>query len=161
MATLATGNKRLPADAGVSLVEAMVALLVISLSVGVVLLVMPGGDRAGRDTAERLAAQIVLAGEESVIANRPLSLVVTSEGYGFERLDEAGWTPVPANSPLGFRVWPDGLDARIPEDIEAGRVTRFDPLGGADAASILLEQGGAVWRVEIAESGEVDVEQAQ
>ena len=161
MATLATGSKRLAADAGVSLVEAMVALLVISLSVGVVLLVMPSGDRTARQAAERLAAQIVLAGEESVIANRPLSLVVTPEGYGFERLDEAGWTPAAANSPLGFRVWPDGLEARIPEESEEGRVTRFDALGGAHAASILLEHGGAAWRVEIAESGEVDVEQAE
>lgn len=161
MATLATGSNRLAADAGVTLVEAMVALLVISLSVGVVLLVMPQGNRTARQAAERLAAQMVLAGEESVIVNRPLSLVVTPEGYGFERLDETGWTPAAPNSALGFRVWPEGLEAQLPEAVEEGRVARFDPLGGASAARIVLEHAGEAWRVDIAESGEVDVEQAE
>jgi len=161
MAISATGNKRLPRDAGVSLVEAMVALLVISLTVGIVLLVMPGGDRAARNTADRLAAQMVLASEESVIANRSMSLVVTAEGYGFERLEDDGWFPAPPQSPLGFRAWPVGLEAQIEGENDDDRATRFDPLGGASAASIRLEHAGVAWRVAINEAGEVEVEQAE
>ncbi len=157
MAISATGSKRFAPDAGASLVEAMMALLIVSLVVGVVMLLAPGTDRHVRLSAEQLAARITLAGEESVIVNRPLSLIVTDSGYGFERLEDNGWFPAEQRSPLGFRAWDADLQVRVEPAAEDSRVARFDPLGGASAADIILDQGGSRWRVRLNEAGEVDV----
>ena len=91
MPTLAIGNKRAPRDAGFSLVEAMTALLVVGLLVGAAVLAAPGADHKTRQEAERLAARIAAASDESVLTNRPVALVVTQNGYalraGGRRLD--------------------------------------------------------------------------
>lgn len=161
----ATGNNtRLPRDAGVTLVEAMVALVVIGLAVGVVLLLAPGPDRATREAAERLAARAIMAGDESIIVNRTMALVVTPEGYGFERLEDNGWAPAAFGSPLAFRDWPENVEARVEQtSAETGdaRVARFDAFGGATPASIVISGSGARWRVRIDGQGEVHVAQAE
>jgi type II secretion system protein H len=162
--TSATGNSRFPRDAGVSLVEALTALMIVGLMVGAVMLLAPGPDNRTRVEAERLAARIVLASEESVIANRPLSLVVNEEGYGFERLEDNGWFPAEANSPLGFRAWPPDMDVRVDQDDGAGadgRVARFDALGGATPVAVIISGFGARWRVAINAQGGVDVARAE
>lgn len=164
MQTLATGNKTFAPDAGVTLVEVMTALLIISLMAGAVLLMAPGPDRKTRQEAERLGARAAMASEESIIVNRTLALVVTNEGYGFERLEETGWTPARVGTPLGFRSWPTALDARIEgTSAERGdaRIARFDPQGGATPASVVLSGSGARWRVSIDGQGAVDVEQVE
>lgn len=163
-ATSAIGNKRFAPDAGVSLVEAMVALMILGLIAGAVFLMAPGADSKVRDEAERLAARVVFASEESIIVNRPLSLVVTVEGYGFERLEETGWQPAEHGSPLGFRAWPSGIDVRVEApDAAAGdaRVARFDSIGGATPAALVLSGSGTRWRVAIDGDGEVDIAPAQ
>jgi type II secretion system protein H len=156
----ATGNSRLKADAGVSLVEAMTALMIVGLMVGAVMLLAPGPDSKTRAEAERLAARLVLAGEESVIVNRPLSLVMNSEGYGFERLEDGGWFPAEHNSTLGFRAWPADVDVAIvePDGADAdGRIARFDALGGATPVAVVISGSGARWRVSIDAGGGVNV----
>ena len=163
MPTSATGNRRWSSDAGVTLVEVMTALLIIALMAGAVLLLAPGPDRKTRIEAERLAARAVMASEESIIVNRTTALVVTVEGYGFERLEENGWAPARVGSPLGFRPWPSFLDARVEEsggDAGDPRVVRFDPQGGSTPASVVLSGAGARWRVEIDGQGGVNVERA-
>jgi general secretion pathway protein H len=161
MPTLETGNKPHANDAGVSLVEAMVALLIVSLVVGVVMLVAPGPERKTREAADQLAARMLFAGEESIVANRAISLVVTDEGYGFERLEDNGWFAVEQASPLGFRAWPDDIEVRVENAPDDPRVVRFDALGGATPASIVMSGAGARWRVTLDESGEVDVTLAE
>lgn len=159
----ATGNRLFADDAGVSLVEAMVALMIVGLMAGAVVLLAPGPERAIRAEAERLAARVTLASEESVVVNRTTALVVTHEGYGFERLEQNGWTPAAQGSPLGFRAWPANVEARVelsgaePDDV---RVARFDALGGATPAEIVLSGAGARWRVAIDGQGEADVTRA-
>lgn len=158
----ATGNKRLAPDAGVTLVEAMMALMIVAMAAGAVILLAPGPDSKVREEAERLAARAVLASEESIIANRTTALVVTADGYGFERLEENGWAPAPHGSPLAFRRWPDGFEARVESggDENDPRVARFDALGGATPASLVVTGAGAQWRVEVDGQGGVNVEPA-
>lgn len=161
MLTSVTGNRPLPRDAGVTLVEAMVALMIIGLIVGAVVLLAPGPDSKTRLAAEQLAARMLLAGEESVIANRPLALVVTHEGYGFERLEENGWFPAEHGSPLGFRAWPAGLDIRVEPPADDAKVARFDALGGATPVDIVMRGSAVRWRVSLDGQGEVDVARAE
>ncbi len=133
---------------------------------GAVVLMASGRVEGARVEAERLAARIGLASEESVIANRPLALVVSDEGAGFERFDDGRWAPIEHGAPLAFRPWPAGMEAAIVRsafEVEEnrGRVTRFDVLGGADAAELVLSQNGARWRVRISEGGQADVARAE
>lgn len=161
MPTSATGNNRRANDAGVSLVEAMVALLIVSLVVGVVMLLAPGPERKTREAADQLAARMLLASEESIVANRAMSLVLTGEGYGFERLEDNGWFAVEQATPLGFRAWPGEIDVSVVEGPDDARVVRFDPLGGATRVAIVMSGAGARWRVSLNEAGEVDVARAE
>lgn len=161
MATSATGNRRLPRDAGVTLVEAMVALMIVGLMAGAVVLLAPGPGQKTRQAAEQLAARMTLASEESVIANRPLALVVTHEGYGFERLEPNGWFPAEHGSPLGFRAWPSDVEARVEAGDEAPRIARFDALGGSTPAQVIVSGAGARWRVSLDGQGGVDVAPAE
>jgi general secretion pathway protein H len=163
MPTSAIGN-RLPRDAGVTLVEAMTALMIVGLMAGAVVMAAPGPDRKVRQEVERFAARAVLASEESIIANRTIALVVTHEGYGFERLEDNGWFPAEHRSPLGFRAWPNGLEARVEESTTAPsdpRVVRFDAVGNATPASIVMSGAGARWRVVVQGTGQVDVARAE
>jgi type II secretion system protein H len=160
MPTSAIGSDRRSSDAGVSLVEAMATLFIIGLMVSAVVLMAPPQDRETRALAERLAAHLTRASEESIIANRPVALVVTSEGYGFARLEENGWRPIETGSPLTFRAWPEGVAYSIEAheaEHDTDRVVRFDPLGGATPARIVLARGGVRWSVAVDGQGESHV----
>ncbi len=159
----ATGSK-LPRDAGVTLVEAMTALMIVGLVAGAAVLLAPGPSRGIQTEAERFAARAVLASEESIIANRTMALVVTNEGYGFERLEQNGWFPAEYSSPLGFRPWPSNLEARVEEtsaEPNDPRIARFNSIGAATPASVVISGAGARWRVTIQGTGEVNVARAE
>ena len=159
MLTSAIGNK-LPRDAGVSLIEALMALMIVSMMAGAVVLLAGGRAEPARAEAERLAARLMLAQEESVIVNRTLALNVTEEGYGFERFEDGRWVAAEHGSPLAFCPWPRELTAELEGDAE-GRIAQFDALGEAEAANVVLSQNGARWRVSISAEGEVDVARAE
>jgi general secretion pathway protein H len=164
MPTWATGNSRARPDAGFTLVEAMTTLMIVGLLAGMVVLVSPGPERKSREAAERLAARSLMAAEESILINRPMALVVTAEGYGFARLEPNGWLNIDDGSPLGFQSWPPGIEHRVVEPAEPaahGRLVRFDPLGGATPAEIVVNGGGAWWKVSVAPEGEIRVERGE
>ncbi|MGE0597324.1 MAG: GspH/FimT family pseudopilin [Hyphomonadaceae bacterium] len=162
----AIGNKRAHAEAGFSLVEAMATLFVVGLMASAVFLLAPGRDDETRLFAERFASRLAMASEESVIANKPVALVLSRDGYGFTRLDERGWTPI-VQSALSFRAWPDHIgyelsgaesDARIDEGADTARpAVRFDATGASTPASISLSSGGAIWIVRVDGQGQVHV----
>lgn len=162
-----TANKssRLRLDAGVTLVEALVAIAVVSLMAGMVLLSAPGPERQMQTDAQRFAAFVARGAEESVMTNRPVALVLTREGYGFARREANGWAPITFGSPLAFRPWPEGVDFSVEEGMAIadtqGRVAAFDVLGGATPARILLSRAGRTWRITLSGEGNVDVAPAE
>ncbi|MFZ4685247.1 MAG: GspH/FimT family pseudopilin [Hyphomonadaceae bacterium] len=152
-------------SAGFTLVEVMTALFVVSIAASAVVLMAPGPDSRLRDAAERLAARLQAAGEASVLANRTIALVVSSEGYRFDRQEERGWRELPNDSALAFRPWPEGVTARIvapkPDDAAGMRVAEFDPLGGATPLDLQLEDGATAWSVTIGNDGGIDARRAR
>lgn len=168
----ATGNSRriarLGPSAGVSLVEMMVALFIAAMVAGAAMLMMPGPDRTQHEAARRLAARLAAASDESVMANRRIALVVTPEGYGFDRLEENGWVRIADRDALIFRAWPRGVAPALPQTETSsppgGRVAVFDPVGGASPARIALAgdatNDGKGWTVEIDGSGVIHVDRA-
>ncbi|MDX2235199.1 MAG: GspH/FimT family pseudopilin [Hyphomonadaceae bacterium] len=159
----ATGDLR-TADAGYTLLEALATLMIVGLLSTAVLLSSPGPERRTRDAAEQLAARLALASDESILLNRPVALVVNAEGYGFARLQDDGWRRIETRSPLIFRPWPNGIEYRVEGADGAGqpggtdgRVLRFDPLGGATPARIVLSGAGARYEIAVSAQGETSV----
>lgn len=152
-------------SAGFTLVETMAALFIVGLAAGAVVLMAPGQDARTRAAAERLAARLKAASDVSVMTNRDVALVVTAEGYGFERQEEAGWQRVDSEPALVFRAWPAGLVPHIelPKQGEAPmpRIAQFDPLGGATPLKIVLDDASSRWAVAIDDAGEIRVNRAE
>lgn len=151
-------NPHASSQAGFTLVEVMTALLIASMLAGAVLLLWPGENMTVRSAAERLAARIAAAGDESVLSNRQIALVVTSEGYGFDRREPTGWRRLDDSSPLAFHTWPAATGVRIEKPVEpsqpGNRIAVLDPLGGATPMRVVI--GSTVkWVVEINEKGAV------
>lgn len=145
---------RRSAEHGFTLVELMIVVTIIGLSAAVVAFVMP--DPRGRvlDEGLRLAARTKAARNLAIVQSQPISLWVTSGGYGFDRRVAGAWTPV-ADKPLRVERWADGTRASLVEGQGRLRVT-FDPTGVADRnADIRLSRDGNDALVRIGADGEV------
>ncbi|ADH86931.1 type II secretion system minor pseudopilin GspH [Desulfurivibrio alkaliphilus] len=83
---LVNGNN----NSGFTLIEVIVVLLIIGLLVGVVGLSLGSRDRPLETEAERLAALLRLAGQETLLTSTPTAVGFHAEGYRFYRYDLAG-----------------------------------------------------------------------
>jgi type II secretion system protein H len=155
--------QRFAKDAGVSLIEALMALLIVGLLAGAIALAAPAPDARARAAAETLAARLVLAGDESVLRNRTITLTISAEGYSFRALEAQGWQSFTPPDLLAFRGWPTGVAAKIVAPItreDAAMAARFDPMGAATPLSVRIEGGGGAFLVSLDASGDADVQRA-
>ncbi len=146
MPTSAAGNSaraahRPPAaDAGFTLLEILVTLVVMALLTGLVALALPSsGDEGARTEAQRLAALLDTAREQAAALSMPVAWAAGREGYDFLRPSPRGWVPLD-QPPLVARSW-YWLDGEVPGDYRprpaaaswyAGPV-RVQVLGGGGA----------------------------
>lgn len=88
-------------DAGVTLIEILVVLVLIGVSAGVVLYALPSGSnpRTVREEAGLLVSRLNIAAERSLMNGQSIKLEWTSTGYGFEEWTEGGWQK-PSSPPL-------------------------------------------------------------
>ncbi len=139
---------------GFTLVELMVVITVIGLASAIVAFNMP--DPRGRvfDEGLRFASRVKAARDIAVVEARPVSLWVTTAGYGFERRVGGRWSPV-ADKPLRVERWQDGTRAEVPDPGGRVRLT-FDPTGIADRGlDLRLARGGVSALVQVGADGEV------
>ena len=131
----------------------MVVIAVIGIASAAVVLAMP--DPRGRlmDEAARFATRTRAAHEAAIVEARPVSLWVTREGYGFDRLRSGRWEAI-ADTALRATSWTDGTRAT---GLTRERVI-FDPTGLADRPlTIALVREGSRAAVVIAADGSVRV----
>lgn len=149
----APGSK--PGERGFTLVELMVTVTVIGLAAGVAVWSLPDPRARVVEEATRLAARARAAHDLAIVEARPVSLWVTTGGYGFDRRVAGRWTPM-ADKPLTVERWAEGTVARLAEP--RLRVT-FDPTGLADRpAEVQLDRDGRGAGVLIRADGSVRVD---
>lgn len=139
-----------PKRNGFSLVEMMVVLMVMGLLAGVAVLTLPGDERKLRGEAERFAARALAARDEAIVGARPISVVLSEQGYYFERRSEGQWQTLPGRG-FDLTPWDDATT------VSAGRQrVVFDSLGLASGdASVRLGRGEQALVVQIRRDGKV------
>ena len=99
-----------PIEAGVTLVEMLVVLVLVATLAGAVALSLPAA--RGADPlveAELLAARMRRASEEALLAGAPVALAWDGEGYRFLVSMDGAWTPHPVRLLAETRTLPSGL----------------------------------------------------
>ena len=140
-------------EAGFTLVELMVVLVIIGLLSTAAMLAMPKPGAGLADEAERFAARARAAHELAIIENRLLSLRVDTGGYRIEARGSDGWTPL-MQRPFQPVAWVDGTRASVGP---TGERSLLDPTGLADPLLVTLSRGGALVRVELSAGGDIRV----
>lgn len=83
---------------GFTLIEVLVALVILATLAGVLVVSLPGFDqRRVEREAERLAALLELACEQAELAGRSLGIHIGAQAYGFSLADRERWLPYPAS----------------------------------------------------------------
>ena len=149
----ATGARR-SREAGFTLVEDMVTLLLIGLLTGVALLTLPSGGANLSREAEQLAVRIRHAQREAMLTNRTVEIVVGAAGSR-TRVRRAGRWEDLSDGPLRPRPWDAGVRAAMGEKDMHG--VRFDPSGAADPATIRLSSDDRTVELTVDAQGQVAI----
>ncbi len=124
-------------SAGFTLIELMVALVIVGVIIGAVGFSMRSADRGLHFEAERLVQLLALAREEAQVRGAPIRFESDDENYRFMIRRGARWQPILDDRDLRERTWggttllqvirPDG-DAKIEfgrEQVDAPFVLRL------------------------------------
>jgi general secretion pathway protein H len=143
---------------GFTLVELLVVLVIIGLAGTAVVLTAPGdGDALARE-ADTLAARLLRAREEAVLAGRGVQVRVTASGYDYVRQDFDAWRPL-HDGPFRPARFAAGTRAQVPASGPQAQVTfDFDPIGGNHPQAVVLEHLERRVRIAIDATGEVTVD---
>lgn len=96
----------------------MFEIIVVVFVIGVIvtfasLSVNQHGERYVEDEAKRLHHLLRLASEEAILTAQELSLLVTSTGYNFARLEGPKWVPMADDKMFKSREFPDTLEVKL------------------------------------------------
>ena len=159
-------STRTQSEAGVSLIETLVAVAIIGIvATAVVLSIQPGSDPLD-DEADRLLARLVFAEQDAISTGQPVGMVVGDfgAGYSFYRYVDQRWWQVRDVDALGSHQLEDGFRLRIDDAILASSAAQtgearavipalwFDPAGMTEPFRLRLEDADTV--LELAWTGD-------
>lgn len=129
-------------EAGVTLIEMLVVLSIISVAAGVLILQFSGPSNDPRAEAEHLAATLSQAAETALYSGNPSVLIWSADSYRIDTFKPgAGWQPSQAAQSLT-----NGLTLRRNDGHDGALM--IAPGGIALPARFLLTSADAAWRVD-------------
>jgi len=141
-------------DAGFTLIEVLVVLVVIGILVGLVTFSLTGQEeRAVRQETERLALLAGAAHQEAILQGKVLALALQTGGYEFQVLGTEGeFQPLGGDDVLRPRALPPGMkiESAVSDGAplgEGGRIV-FQPSGEVPLFVISVVHGPARRNVE-------------
>ncbi|MBI1195617.1 MAG: type II secretion system protein GspH [Gammaproteobacteria bacterium] len=138
---------RLRHQAGFTLLEVLVVVLIIGIVLSVAVISLPADhEKALQTEAERIDALIGLAQQEAIIQDRELALEIKKDGYRFLIQDGETWTPM---SDTTFRA------RTVEEPIRLDLITDGVPLLQRDNAEDTTNTEDTSPRIFILSSGEL------
>lgn len=140
-----------PIRAGFTLVELLMVIAIIGLAAGAVVLSVPDPRPSVAADAERFAARLVRAREESILTNRPVVVEATPAGYGFMAFDGVAWLALD-EGPFGPETWTAGTT--VEPSSPPVRIV-FDPTGVAEPAVLTLTRARKSRTITVDGAGEV------
>lgn len=171
---------------GLTLVELLVVIVILALASSVVLLNAPPSRPAVRDDAERFAARIQLALDETIASGGMMRVSIDAAGYGFEAVADGEWAPIDPNKTLARKTFDkrstavveiadaandnaralgddedDAPSTSDDEDEEDDKVRRIplDPLGAQMPFSVRFSSPDGAWIVTVTEGAAIEVKQ--
>jgi general secretion pathway protein H len=142
------------AEAGFTLVELMVAIVIIGMMAAAVVVALPDRQGSVAHDGTALAARLVMARDLSITGGRDVAVKVDAAGYGFAVREAGGWR-APREKALAARPWAPGVT--VEATIDDGTVI-FDTTGLATPGQVILRQDGATSRISIDSGGAVRVD---
>ena len=129
-------------DAGVTLIEMLVVLSIISVAAGVLILQFVPKASDPRAEAEHLAETLSQAAETSLYSGNPSVLIWSADSYRIDTFKPgAGWQPAVVAQPLA-----NGLTLRRNDGHDGPLM--IAPGGIALPAKFLLTSAETAWRVD-------------
>ncbi|OWU84704.1 hypothetical protein ATO6_10160 [Oceanicola sp. 22II-s10i] len=127
-------------DAGVTLVEVLVILAILSVVTGMAALALPSGPRPAtlRQQADLLAARLDIAAEESLVSGRAARLEWDTGGYRFTAREGGEWAPH-RNPNLAGPHRLEGMALRRATGGQTGALILRPDLGPPDGAVAALD----------------------
>jgi general secretion pathway protein H len=144
------------ASSGFTLIELMVVLAIVGLAGAAIALSMPPGESSLHRQADTFALHLVRAREEAILGGHAVRVVVDAQGYAFMHRDGGDWRPL---QPRAFapRTWQGDVQPRLgPREpqVDFG----FEPTGGADARTLVLELADHRVGISLDAAGKVRIE---
>jgi type II secretion system protein H len=136
-------------EAGFSLIEMMVALVVMSLAAGLV--VMNAGAPSGRlaDETDALIRNLSAARDMALVENRIVTVEIDEHGYATRVMRRIGGVETTTQVDWRKGTSVATSDGRLPA------LVMFDSVGLAEAAEVVLFRDGAKDGVFVATSGRI------
>lgn len=143
------------AQAGLSLVEVLVALSIVALATTIITLTLSGPPPHARES-ERLQATLEQIASNSLVTGRPAAILVDGRTYAAAIWQDGAWRTVPGAS----RTLPAGIvltaaSGDQPGQLENQPIFVFDPLGHSSLAELDLVRGAAVTRFSALPDGRI------
>lgn len=139
-------------EAGFSLIEVMVTLMIVGLASAIVVMTAPPGTQSLDKEADRLATRLAAARDLALIQNRTVLIDLTDEGYAQRIRTFDGWT-TPANNPP-LSPWDAGTSISHPTGRLPAAIT-FDAIGLTEPTTLTLIRDGRTATIEIDAAGQV------
>lgn len=134
----------------------MVVVAIIGLLGTAIVLTAPSpGDALLRD-ADTLGARLLRAQQEAILGTHAVRVSVDAGGYAFAVQRYDSWRPL-QQAPFAPARWSESVRPQWPGETQT-MAFRFDPIGTAEPAELVLTRGPRQARVVVDAAGEVRVD---